>query len=96
MANKKYDVIIIGGGPGGITCGALLAKWGVKTLLIEQNERGVTCVRAKWRESGRLYVIWCGALAPNIAASIVQDRLDAWAEASRWTRQPVSILSTRR
>jgi phytoene dehydrogenase-like protein len=38
MANKKYDVIIIGGGPGGITCGALLAKWGVKTLLIEQND----------------------------------------------------------
>jgi len=38
MANKKYDVIIIGGGPGGITCGAFLAKWGAKTLLIEQNE----------------------------------------------------------
>jgi phytoene dehydrogenase-like protein len=38
MANKKYDVIIIGGGPGGITCGALLSKWGAKTLLVEQNE----------------------------------------------------------
>jgi phytoene dehydrogenase-like protein len=35
---KKYDVIIIGGGPGGLTCGAFLAKWGVKTLLIEKNE----------------------------------------------------------
>ncbi len=38
MANKKYDVIVIGGGPGGITCGSLLSKWGAKTLLIEQNE----------------------------------------------------------
>ena len=38
MANKKYDVIIIGGGPGGVSCGALLAKWGAKSLLIEQNE----------------------------------------------------------
>src|SRR5512136_3291196 len=36
--SKKYDAIVIGGGPGGITCGALLAKWGAKTLLIEKNE----------------------------------------------------------
>ncbi len=35
---KKYDVIVVGGGPGGITCSALLAKWGLKTLLIEKNE----------------------------------------------------------
>jgi phytoene dehydrogenase-like protein len=35
---KKCDVIIIGGGPGGLTCDALLAKWGLKPLLIEKNE----------------------------------------------------------
>jgi len=35
---KKSDVIIIGGGPVGLTCGALLAKWGLKPLLIEKNE----------------------------------------------------------
>jgi phytoene dehydrogenase-like protein len=35
---KKYDVIVVGGGPGGLSCGALLARWGLKTLLIEKNE----------------------------------------------------------
>jgi len=35
--DKKYDVVIIGAGIGGLTCGALLAKNGLKTLLIEQH-----------------------------------------------------------
>lgn len=33
----KYDVIIIGGGLGGLTAGAVLAKKGKKVLLIEQH-----------------------------------------------------------
>lgn len=36
--SKKYDVIIVGGGPGGLTAGALLAHWGFKTLLIDKNK----------------------------------------------------------
>ncbi len=35
---KKYDVIVVGGGPGGITCAALLAKWGARTLLVDKNQ----------------------------------------------------------
>jgi phytoene desaturase len=34
-----YDVIVIGGGIGGLTVGALTAKDGRKTLVLEQNER---------------------------------------------------------
>lgn len=33
----KYDAVIIGAGLGGLTCGALLAKSGLKTLIIEQH-----------------------------------------------------------
>ena len=33
----KYDAVIIGAGIGGLTCGALLAKSGFKTLIIEQH-----------------------------------------------------------
>ena len=58
---KLYDVIVVGGGPGGITCAALLAKKGVKTLVLEKNDRvggrpatvsvkGFTCER--WPTGG--------------------------------------------
>lgn len=34
---KEYDVIIVGAGVGGLTSGALLAKRGLKVLLLEKN-----------------------------------------------------------
>ena len=34
----EYDVIIIGGGPGGLACGATLAHHGVGVLLVERND----------------------------------------------------------
>jgi phytoene dehydrogenase-like protein len=36
MANS-HDVIVVGAGPGGVTCAALLAKWGLKTLVVDKN-----------------------------------------------------------
>lgn len=35
----KYDVIIIGAGIGGLTCGCYLAKAGLKVLIVEQHSR---------------------------------------------------------
>jgi phytoene dehydrogenase-like protein len=34
-----YDVIVVGGGIGGLSIGALMAKDGRKTLVLEQNKR---------------------------------------------------------
>jgi len=39
----KYDVIIIGGGLGGLTAGAKLARSGKKVMLIEQHDRPGGC-----------------------------------------------------
>lgn len=36
---KDYDVIIIGSGIGGLTCGCYLAKAGMKVLIIEQHHK---------------------------------------------------------
>jgi len=39
MTEKTYDVIVVGAGPGGSACAALLAKAGMKTLLVDKNDR---------------------------------------------------------
>ncbi len=39
MGKKSYDVIVIGAGMGGSSCAALLAKRGLKVLLVEKNDR---------------------------------------------------------
>ena len=39
----KYDIIVIGGGLGGLTAGAKLAKEGHKVLLLEQHDRPGGC-----------------------------------------------------
>lgn len=36
---KKYDVVIIGAGIGGLTCGCYLAKAGLKVLIVEQHNK---------------------------------------------------------
>jgi len=35
---SKYDVIVIGAGPGGITCAALLARKGLNVLVLDKNQ----------------------------------------------------------
>lgn len=40
---EKYDVIIIGAGIGGLSCGALLAKSGFRTLILEQHHNVGGC-----------------------------------------------------
>jgi phytoene dehydrogenase-like protein len=44
-SRTDYDVIIVGGGEGGLTCGALLAKAGKSVLVIEANDR----LGGRWR-----------------------------------------------
>ncbi len=39
MAGSEYDVVVIGSGVGGLTGAALLAKRGMKVLVLEQSHR---------------------------------------------------------
>lgn len=41
---KKYDLIVIGAGPGGYECAAMGAADGLSTLLIERDTLGGTCL----------------------------------------------------
>ncbi|MEX2703979.1 MAG: NAD(P)-binding protein, partial [Candidatus Freyrarchaeum guaymaensis] len=35
----KWDVVVVGSGFGGLTCGALLARDGLRVLLLEREDR---------------------------------------------------------
>ena len=39
MEKPEYDAIVIGAGCGGISCASILAKRGLKTLVLEYSER---------------------------------------------------------
>lgn len=41
---KKYDLIIIGAGPGGYTAAIRAAELGLRTAVIEERELGGVCV----------------------------------------------------
>ncbi len=42
---KEYDVILLGAGLGSLLCGAILAKEGLKVLLLEQNKQIGGCLQ---------------------------------------------------
>nr|WP_311521229.1 dihydrolipoyl dehydrogenase [uncultured Porphyromonas sp.] len=41
---KKYDLAVLGGGPGGYNAAAIAAKAGLKTVLFEKNKVGGVCL----------------------------------------------------
>jgi glutathione reductase (NADPH) len=44
MSNTHYDLIVIGGGSGGLACAQRAAQYGAKALVIESQRLGGTCV----------------------------------------------------
>ena len=44
MAQKTYDAIVIGGGPGGYVCAIRLAQLKQKVLCVEKDEVGGVCL----------------------------------------------------
>ena len=44
ISNPQYDLAVIGGGPGGYESALKAARLGMKTVLIERNALGGTCL----------------------------------------------------
>ncbi len=73
----KYDVIVIGAGFGGAACAALLARRGVKTLLVDKNTipggKGITLSKQGFR-----YELWPISGGPSLNSQFarVLEELD--------------------
>jgi len=66
-----YDVIIIGAGIGGLTCGALLAKHGMNVLICEQHDKpGGYCT--SYKRGGFTFDV------PHIAGGLKDGALAEW------------------
>jgi len=44
MAEKSYDLVVVGGGPGGYVAAIRAAQLGMKTVVIEANHLGGICL----------------------------------------------------
>jgi phytoene dehydrogenase-like protein len=83
--SDKYDVIVVGAGPGGATSAAMLTKAGFKVLLLDKNSQpgGKTMTVSK---NGFRYEYWpicVGPAAGGIFQSVIKD-LGLEKEAQIW------------
>lgn len=81
---KKYDVIVVGAGPGGLCCTALLCKWGLNTLLVDKNTipggKAITVERNgfKYDLEPKLQVPMTGSAFPQLYTELgIEDKLGA-------------------
>ena len=51
---SRYDVVIIGSGMGGLACGVILAREGMRVRIVEQNATPGGCLQS-FRRSGHLF-----------------------------------------
>jgi phytoene dehydrogenase-like protein len=93
MTEQAYDVIVIGAGPGGSACASLLARWGLRTLLLDKNPRaGGT--QMTFRQNGFVFekfpvfgVPAYGSRFDYLVETLgIQDRVTAWCP------DPISLM----
>ncbi|GAA0689049.1 FAD-dependent monooxygenase [Kitasatospora atroaurantiaca] len=84
VASARTDVLIVGGGPVGLTARALLERWGVRVLLVEKHGELSPFPRSRlvnvrsmeiYRQLGLAAEITAGAFAPEYGRIRFRDTL---------------------
>lgn len=81
---EKFDLAVIGSGPGGYRAAVLAALRGLKVAIIEKGAWGGTCLnrgcvpKKAWYESARLVAASRGFTARGIAGTLAGDLAQAW------------------
>jgi phytoene dehydrogenase-like protein len=94
---EKHDVIVVGAGIGGATCAALLARRGVRTLLVDQNARPGGKAMVAGREGGFRYDLWPIVGGPAVGSQFarVLDELEMADEVELVTPNESNVIMYR-
>ena len=94
--SEQYDVIVVGAGFGGATCAALLAKRGLRTLLVDKNAipggKGMTV-----GEKGFRYDLWPIVGGPSLNSRFAEalDELEMADQVEILTPEQCNVLMYR-
>jgi prolycopene isomerase len=91
---EEFDVIVVGAGIGGATCAALLAKRGMRTLLVDKNTRPGGKAMVAGRKGGFQYDLWPIVGGPSIGSQFarVLDELEMSDELEILTPSQSNVL----
>jgi dihydrolipoamide dehydrogenase len=87
--SSRFDVVVIGSGPGGYRAAVLAALHGLKTAIIERGEWGGTCLnrgcvpKKAWYQTARVLAGKEQLAARGIQGELSPDLLQAWRDQRR-------------
>jgi phytoene dehydrogenase-like protein len=91
MASSRFDVVIVGAGPNGLTAAVLLSAAGLSVLVLERNARiGGSCRTESLTLPGFAHDV-CGAIHPMGIVSPILRRLPLAAHGLEWAVAPLPL-----